>query len=132
MLGTFRRKALQRDDEEFAVTVLRLQFNHLRTVNKAKFTGAGKAALHTLLRAFGFEDLRVDTLLEPIPCIHNEQTAQDTDLRSSQANAIRFLQGVRHIVKQLPQPLVELFDRTTHLVQRFVLVGQYCSDSHRQ
>ena len=51
--------------------------------------------------------------------------------RSTPPYAVRGAQRFRHVVQQLPQPLVELLHRAAHLVQHRILVGQDLSRRHR-
>ena len=118
------------DFKRFTVSVLCADGDVHRALDHAKLTREREAALCAVLLAGGFDDFRVDKLNAALADIDNDDTAQQTDLRCSKADAVCVLHRLVHIVKQRTKLLVEFFDRAAHFGQHVVALFHNISKRH--
>ena len=62
--------------------------------------------------------------------VDDAEPAQDRDLRGGKPHAVRLQQRVLHVVDELTQPVVELFDRSGLFAQRGMSRGNDLSECH--
>ena len=84
------------DFKRFTVSVLCADGDVHRALDHAKLTREREAALCAVLLAGGFDDFRVDKLNAALADIDNDDTAQQTDLRCSKADAVCVLHRLVH------------------------------------
>ena len=128
----------------FAMAILRLDLDMLRTLDCAVVPREGQAALIQInLLVAQLEDFGVDELnklvlvvlgdfLRQVTVIEaDEQTAHHTYLRAGQTKTVGIEQGFLHIVEQGAQTIIKLGNGAADFFQNRVAVLNDCTQCHK-
>ncbi len=124
-----REKVLRIKFERLAEPVLRTDMQLFGTAHHSPDAGYGQASLGVALLALFADDLGIDQLPFSLADVDDHCLAENPHLRRSQPDPLvdhRFV----HIVKQRPEPFVELGNGPAFFAQALVVFLQDIADCH--
>jgi hypothetical protein len=98
-------------------TVLGTNLGIVRTLHQTVLTGNTQAALGANLLTVGLHQGGIDQFQHFLAVVNQYNTAQNAHLRSSQTDTAGILQGLMHIVQQLVQLGIKVYDLFASLMQ---------------
>ena len=119
VLDAAREEPRRRDVLLLAAPVQELDFDFRRALDFAEQVRHGQAAFRIDGFAFAICDDGIDELDEAVLVLHVDDDHADglADLRRGEADAVRLVHRLRHVVQELPQALVDALDGRTMLLQ---------------
>ena len=121
-------KSLSGISDFFTFAVLRLNFNKHRPQSYSREIRHRKAAFFLSLFAISVNNFRVNKLDRPV-YFYNDNSSQNSNLRSCKANALGFFHCFKHIVDEQTELFVKFFNGSAFFIKELIALEQnisYC------